>query len=362
MTADYHVSDYDFQLPERLIAQHPVENREDSRLMVLKGGKGSPEISSFFNLLEYLPPNSVLVANNSKVVPARLRGKKADQGRVELVLLSPLDLLLNATSRNGNAFSVEANVLLRPSKALRPGTELSFPGLQATILKKSSLGHCTVRLDWEDKTLLEILNAHGEIPLPPYIKRSPGAEDAARYQTVYASDSEIGSIAAPTAGLHFSEKLKSNIIAAGHTWCELTLFVGYGTFSPIRCEDIREHDMHPEYVKISSQAAETISKAMREKQPIIAVGTTSLRTIEGVIQRHGAFAPYQGWLDTYIYPGFSFKAITGLITNFHLPRSSLLVLVSALAGRERILAAYQKAVEENMRFFSYGDAMLIDKT
>lgn len=232
--------------------------------------------------------------------------------------------------------------------------------LQAVV--KEDFGRCRVKLEWTGGTLADILSRHGVTPLPPYIRRPKDEADAERYQTVYASESQRGSVAVPTAGLHFTPRLRRDLFAAGHDWCELTLFVGYGTFSPIRCVDIRDHVMHAEYVRIPEATALAIQKAMQRGRPIIAVGTTSLRTIEGVIHKCGSMEPWEGWLDTYIYPGFPFRAITGLITNFHLPKSSLLVLVSALAGRERILSACRKAVEEKMRFFSYGDAMFIQRT
>lgn len=361
MAEGFRLGDYDYELPEALIAQRPAQKREQSRLMVLRHGE-EPRITSFSRLLEHLSPSSLIVVNNSKVVPARLRGVKANQGRVELVLLSPLDVLNADIHRQGDYSRVEARALVRPSKSVKPGTELYFPELRATVLEKVSSGQYVVNLEWKSKELAEILVQHGEIPLPPYIRRNPDQEDLHRYQTIYASDTALGSVAAPTAGLHFTPEMKHALLHAGHSWCELALFVGYGTFSPIRCDDIREHVMHAEFVKVGEQAAKAINKARLEKRPIIAVGTTSLRTLEGVLQKTGAIGPYQGWLDTYILPGFRFCVATGLITNFHLPRSSLLVLVSALAGRERILNAYRRAVEEKMRFFSYGDAMLIDMT
>ncbi|HDQ41778.1 MAG TPA: tRNA preQ1(34) S-adenosylmethionine ribosyltransferase-isomerase QueA [Desulfonatronum sp.] len=360
MMPDFQLNAYDYNLPEHLIAQVPLKKRDESRLLVLSRKKKKMEITSFSCLLEYLPKKSLLVVNNSRVVPARLLGEKESHGRVEMVLLSPLKVLAEQARPAGVGLSVEASVLLRPSRRLKVGMTLLFPGFTATILSKGMFGQCVVRLVWEQGEFVELLNAHGEVPLPPYIRRKPEQEDAQRYQTVYASENEQGSVAAPTAGLHFSKRMQAEIVHAGHAWCELTLFVGYGTFSPIRCQDIRNHVMHAEYVKISTHAAEAIQSAVETEQPVIAVGTTSLRTIEGVMQKQGCLTPYQGWLDTYIYPGFTFKVVNGLITNFHLPRSSLLVLVSALAGRERILSAYRKAMEENMRFFSYGDAMFIE--
>ncbi len=359
--AGFALSEYTYALPQELIAQRPRKRREESRLLVVEAQKNSLQVTCFSDLKQYLPPHSLIIVNNSKVVPARLHGRKENLGKAEMVLLTPLRILEEKTTSVGLDHQVQAEVLLRPSKTLQPGARLEFPaGLQAHVKSKRTFGQCAVVLKWSGKSLLDILSRHGEVPLPPYIRRAPDREDALRYQTVYAKDTGRGSVAAPTAGLHFTEDLKAALIGAGHEWCELTLFVGYGTFSPIRCQDIREHVMHPEYCDISEQSAETIAKAIREKRPIIAVGTTSLRCVEGVLEKHGRMVPYRGTLETYIYPGFRFQAVQGLITNFHLPESSLFVLVCALAGRDRILAAYQRAVAEKMRFFSYGDAMFIN--
>lgn len=359
--AGFDLSEYSYALPPELIAQRPQKQRDESRLLVVEAQKDLHQVTYFSTLKQHLPPNSLIVVNNSKVVPARLHGRKGNLGKVEMVLLTPLRILEEKTISAGHNHQVQAEVLLRPSKTLRPGSRLEFPeGLRLEVTSKRFFGHCEVVLEWSGKSLLDILSCHGEVPLPPYIRRVPDKEDALRYQTVYAKDTGRGSVAAPTAGLHFTKDLKAALINAGHDWCELTLFVGYGTFSPIRCQDIREHVMHPEYCDISEQTAKTIATAMRDKRPIIAVGTTSLRCVEGVLEKHGQMVPYQGTLDTYIYPGFRFQAVQGLITNFHLPESSLFVLVCALAGRDRILAAYQRAVAEKMRFFSYGDAMFIN--
>lgn len=358
--AGFALSEYTYALPPELIAQRPRKRRDESRLVVLEAQKNLQQVTNFSNLNQHLPPHSLIIVNNSMVVPARLHGRKENLGKVEMVLLTPLRILEEKTINVGTDHQVSAEVLLRPSKTLRPGSRLEFPGgLQMEVTAKGFFGACKVVLAWSGKSLLDILSRHGEVPLPPYIKRATDGEDALRYQTVYAKDTSRGSVAAPTAGLHFTEDLKAALIGSGHEWCELTLFVGYGTFNPIRCQDIREHVMHPEYCDISEQTAKTIAKAMQDKRPIIAVGTTSLRCVEGVLEKHGRMVPYQGTLDTYIYPGFRFQAVQGLITNFHLPESSLFVLVCALAGRERILAAYHRAVAEKMRFFSYGDAMFI---
>lgn len=360
MKESFDLSDYEYELPEKLIAQHPLPDRDQSRLMVVRGASGPLEVMTFSKIFELLPEKSVIVVNNSRVFPARLRGKQENLALVELVLLSPLDLLRSKTKCTRSGFTVQAHGLVRPSKAIKSGTRLYFKELQAVVLNKGPFGQCTIRMEWSKKCLADILAKRGEVPLPPYIKRAPDSSDRHRYQTVYAKDTQLGSVAAPTAGLHFTKAMQAKLAEAGHIWCELTLHVGYGTFSPIRCDDVRNHAMHAEYVRISEEAAEMLNGGLAAGRPIIAVGTTAVRTLEGVIAAAGTLRSYEGWLNTYIYPGFTFKAVSGLITNFHMPRSSLLVLVSAFAGRERILSAYRKAVEEKMRFFSYGDAMFID--
>ena len=357
---DFCLEAYDYDLPEKMIAQTPVMNRDESRLMVVDSRRGRLESLKFNNILRCLPKRALIVVNNSKVVPGRIRALIEHGGNLELLVMTPLTLLLRDVTILESRATVTANVLVRPSKKIRLGVQYTFGELQATILEKEEFGQARALLTWNaDRSLEEIMQAWGEVPLPPYIQRTPDQADQERYQTVYASNAEKGSIAAPTAGLHFTPELKERLILAGHEWVELTLYVGYGTFSPIRCKDIREHRMHAEFVKVSSRAAERVALAKREGRAVIAVGTTCLRTLEGVAAIRGIVEPYEGWLDTYIYPGFDFKVVDGLITNFHLPKSSLLVLVSAFAGREQILAAYRRAVGEGYRFFSYGDAMFI---
>jgi S-adenosylmethionine:tRNA ribosyltransferase-isomerase len=356
---DYVLSEYDYHLPEKLIAQEPCEIRDASRLMVLSRTGKHIDVAKFYQLGEFLPANSLILANNSTVIPGRLHGRSSNGSVMEMLILTPLELLQRNTVRNETVSSVEAGVLLKPSKKFQPGSQLQFGDMEAEILEKESFGRCSVMLRWRDKELEEILQRSGEVPLPPYIKRKPGGLDKERYQTVYADVREKGSIAAPTAGLHFTDTMKESLLNAGHAWAEVTLSVGYGTFSPIRCQDVREHRIHPEYVKLHPETVEKIIKAQKDKQTIVAVGTTTMRTVEGVAANQNGIKPFAGWLDTYIYPGFPFKIVQGLITNFHLPRSSLMVLVSAFAGREKILAAYRRAVEERFRFFSYGDCMFI---
>ncbi|WP_407637384.1 tRNA preQ1(34) S-adenosylmethionine ribosyltransferase-isomerase QueA [Desulfonatronum thiodismutans] len=351
---------YDYHLPETLIAQNPPQTRDGSRLLITGKGDDSPEVGVFEDILDHLPRRSLIVVNNSRVVPGRLRTVGEHGGGMEMLLLTPLNLLRRAQRTERRKSMVASDVLLRPAKKAKVGKVFQFSEIQARVLEKGEFGQTKVELSWPSELVLEkILRTSGEIPLPPYIRRPSDQRDLERYQTVYADEQEAGSIAAPTAGLHFTPLLRDKLIQAGHEWAEVTLYVGYGTFSPIRCDDIRDHRMHGEYVKITQGVAEAVRRAKQEGRAVVAVGTTSMRTLEGVAAIQGGVEPFEGWLDTYICPGFTFQVVDGLITNFHLPKSSLLVLVSAFAGRERILAAYRRAVAEGFRFFSYGDAMFI---
>ena len=378
----FSLESYDYVLPEERIAQHPPKVRGTSRLMVLdRGTEGDCWTdSSFDRLPEFLPEKALLVVNNSRVIPARLFGRKPSGGRAEMLLLTPPVLLeKDARPESGSAcrLEAEAEVLLRPGRSIRAGDMLDFGELQAEVLKKGDFGRHTLRLFWKGN-LTDILEKAGKLPLPPYIRREQDEDDISRYQTMYAREDKKGSVAAPTAGLHFTEKMRGRLLSRGVEWAEVTLHVGYGTFSPVREEDIRQHPMHAEYAEIPYETVEAVRRAKRDGRPVIAVGTTSARTLEGAAEacaREGKwlFSPedisgsspdssqagWSGWTSIFIYPGFSFRVADGLITNFHLPKSSLLMLVSALAGRERILRAYAHAVEEGYRFFSYGDAMLI---
>lgn len=378
----FSLESYDYVLPEERIAQHPPKVRGTSRLMVLdRGTEGDCWTdSSFDRLPEFLPEKALLVVNNSRVIPARLFGRKPSGGRAEMLLLTPPVLLeKDARPESGSAcrLEAEAEALLRPGRSIRAGDMLDFGELQAEVLKKGDFGRHTLRLFWKGN-LTDILEKAGKLPLPPYIRREQDEDDISRYQTMYAREDKKGSVAAPTAGLHFTEKMRGRLLSRGVEWAEVTLHVGYGTFSPVREEDIRQHPMHAEYAEIPYETVEAVRRAKRDGRPVIAVGTTSARTLEGAAEacaREGKwlFSPegtsgsspdssqagWSGWTSIFIYPGFSFRVADGLITNFHLPKSSLLMLVSALAGRERILRAYAHAVEEGYRFFSYGDAMLI---
>lgn len=338
------VSDFDFELPEELIAQQPVEPRDHSRLLVLNRQEDRLEHRYFFHLPEYLKAGDVLVLNETRVIPARLFGEKKGTGaRVEVVLLHRLE-------------RDRWEVLLKPGKRVRPGSWLSFGGglLEAEVEAVTPAGGRILRFVyqgiWE-----ELLDRLGEMPLPPYIHEK--LMDKERYQTVYAR--EQGSAAAPTAGLHFTPRLLEELQSRGVELVKVLLHVGLGTFRPVKVERLEEHQMHAEYYRLSPEAAERINRAKAEGRRVIAVGTTSTRVLETAATGPGRLEAGEGWTDIFIYPGYQFKIIDGLITNFHLPKSTLVMLVAALAGRERILAAYAEAVRERYRFFSFGDAMLI---
>lgn len=360
--ADYLLASYTYDLPEDQIAQHPSGERGGSRLLVLDRTTGVVTHSTFADLCEHLPKGALLVVNNSKVLPARLLGHRPTGGKVEFLLLTPLPLItpLATTTATEPGWQVaEVEGLLRASKPLRPGDVLAFgEHIRVEVVQRGEFGRSKVLLHWHGD-LPQLFVDNGHLPLPPYIRRGDGAEDRSRYQTVYAREDRLGSVAAPTAGLHFTPALRDALAARGHQWAEVTLYVGYGTFSPVRCEDIREHAMHREFIEVTEATVEAIRNAKAEGRPVVAVGTTSSRVLEGVVRECGELVPFSGWTDIFIYPGYVFKVVDHLITNFHLPESSLLMLVSALTGREKMLAAYEEAVREGYRFFSYGDAMLI---
>lgn len=362
MTEDWSLNAYDYLLPQEAIAQTPAARRGDSRLMLLdRLSNDNPKTAIFHDLPRYLPEGSLLIANNTRVVPARLSGKRPCGGKLEFLLLTPLPVILGNARKNGQATDGEncamVEALLKPAAKIPIGSDISLGnGLKAKILAKREFGRCEAILCWQGN-LEALLFAAGQSPLPPYIRRNADSVDKERYQTVYASCP--GAIAAPTAGLHFDNELRKELASKGCQWAEITLHTGYGTFSPVRCEDIRQHHMHSEYVEIRPETVEMINNAKAQKRPVIAIGTTSARACEGVMALKGKMAPFTGWIDLFITPGFTFQAIQGLITNFHLPKSSLLMLVSAFAGRKRILNAYAQALSQGFRFFSYGDAMLI---
>lgn len=336
-------SDFYYELPPELIAQTPLERRDHSRLMVLDRHSGSLSHEHFYDLPRHLRKGDCLVLNDSRVLPARLIGRRESGGVSEVLLL---------TQKGGGVWEC----LVRPGKKLRPGAKVVFGDgqLTAEITKILPDGNRLVQFHWEG-IFLEVLEQLGRMPLPPYIKAE--LEDQERYQTVYSR--VPGSAAAPTAGLHFTPALLEEIQTMGVKLAYVTLHVGLGTFRPVKAETLEEHDMHAEYCTISEEAARTITETKRNGGRVICVGTTSCRTVESFANADGTMDPHAGWTKIFIYPGYRFKCLDALVTNFHLPESTLVMLVSALAGRERILDAYAEAVKERYRFFSFGDAMLI---
>lgn len=339
-----NVKDYDYDLPEELIAQNPLEDRSSSRLMVLDRQTGDVEHRHFTDILEYLHPGDCLVINNTKVIPARLFGVKEDtQAKIEVLLLKRKENDIWET-------------LVKPGKKAKPGTKLVFGDglLTAEVVDVVEEGNRLIQFHY-DGIFEEILDQLGQMPLPPYITHQ--LKDKNRYQTVYAKYD--GSAAAPTAGLHFTKELLQKVKDMGVDIAEVTLHVGLGTFRPVKVENVLDHHMHSEFYMVSQEAADKINRAKESGHRVIAVGTTSTRTLEAAADENGRLHETSGWTEIFIYPGYQFKVIDALITNFHLPQSTLVMLVSALAGREHVLHAYEIAVKERYRFFSFGDAMLI---
>lgn len=336
-------TDFYFDLPEELIAQTPLQKRDASRMLHLDKITGRIEHRHFYELPEYLNEGDCLVLNDTRVLPARLLGCRKSGGSVELVLLRDL----------GDG---RWECLSRPGRKTKPGTELLFGDgeLAATVEAVTEGGNRIIHFHY-DGIFLEVLERLGKMPLPPYIKEE--LQDAERYQTVYSR--ELGSAAAPTAGLHFTPELLKEIELKGVKICYVTLHVGLGTFRPVKEEEIENHEMHSEFCVISPETADTVNAVKKSGGRVIAVGTTSCRTLESFTDDDGTLQAGSRWTDIFIYPGYRFKCIDALITNFHLPESTLIMLVSALAGRENILHAYETAVKERYRFFSFGDAMLI---
>lgn len=341
----YELKQYQYHLPPELIAQYPAEPRDSSRLLVLERGSGAMHDRTFSDLGDYLNPGDVLVLNDTRVIPARLLGVKESGGQVEILLLR----------RQGQ----EWEALVKPARRLRPGYRILFPGydnVEALI---------TAELDLPGGRRLRLINCDeeafiaqaGHIPLPPYIERQDESLDTERYQTVYARHS--GSAAAPTAGLHFTASLLDSLQAKGVGVATLVLHVGLGTFRPVSCEDIRQHKMHSEFYQVNAETAQMLNTSRQKGGRIIAVGTTVVRTLESIYDEQQGYKAGQGETDIFIYPGYQFRAVDRLITNFHLPGSSLLMLVAAFVGIETTRAAYLHAVQERYRFFSYGDAMII---
>lgn len=335
--------DFDYELPQELIAQTPLEKRDESRLLVLDKETGEIEHKKFYDIIQYLNPGDALVINDTKVIPARIIGEKIDTGAViELLLLKEI----------GDTWEC----LAKPQKRLKIGTIISFGdgSLKAEVTEIRDEGITIVKLLYNG-ILMEILERLGTMPLPPYIHEK--LENQSMYQTVYAKD--YGSAAAPTAGLHFTNELLDKIEEKGIKIVRVTLHVGLGTFRPVMVEDVTKHVMHSEHFIITKEAADTLNSVRDAGGKIIAVGTTSVRTLESVLQNNDKFVPMVGDTSIFIYPGYKFKGVDALITNFHLPKSTLVMLVSALAGRENVLNAYKTAVNEKYRFFSFGDAMFI---
>jgi S-adenosylmethionine:tRNA ribosyltransferase-isomerase len=346
-----NVSEFDFSLPDELVAQEPPPIRGASRLLVLRRDRSEIEHSEFARLAEYLRAGDLLVLNNTKVFPARLLGHRVPSGgAVECLLL-----------RSADGEHWEA--LVHPGQKLKPGAQVVFERegvrLHGEVIDHHFYGRRTIRL-WNDEGMdvLSAIDAIGHMPLPPYIKREDRPADRDRYQTIYAH--ERGSIAAPTAGLHFTERVLEELAARGIERAELTLHVGYGTFKPIRVDHVEDHLVDPEHFVVPEDAADALTRARREGRRIIAVGTTTVRALESLdVDETGRLVSTSGETQLFIRPGHEFRMVNGLVTNFHLPRSSLLVLVAAFAGRDRILDAYREAVAKGYRFYSYGDAMLI---
>lgn len=339
----FKTSDFYYDLPEELIAQTPLQQRDSSRLMVLDRQTGEVAHKHFYDILDYLQPGDCLVMNDSRVLPARLLGHRPTGGAVEVLLLRDL----------GDKCW---ECLCKPGRKMQPGSEVIFGDgeLTATVREVREDGNRVVEFHYEG-IFLEVLERLGKMPLPPYIKEE--LQDQERYQTVYSR--EVGSAAAPTAGLHFTQELLEKIRQKGVKEAFVTLHVGLGTFRPVKAEQITDHHMHAELCMISQETADILNETRRSGGRILCVGTTSCRTLESLVQENGSFAASSKWTEIFIYPGYTFKAMDGLITNFHLPESTLVMLVSAFAGREHVLAAYEEAVREKYRFFSFGDAMFI---
>ena len=336
--------DFDYELPERLIAQTPLEKRDDSKLMILDRKTGEIIHETFHNIINYLDKDDVLVLNDTKVIPARIIGEKEDTKAV-------IELLLLRNIENNDWLC-----LAKPAKRIKIGTIISFGNgkLKAKCLEVLDEGIRKIEFIY-DGIFYEILDELGSMPLPPYIKEK--LEDKDRYQTVYAKNN--GSAAAPTAGLHFTKELLKAIEEKGINICYITLHVGLGTFRPVNVEDVTKHKMHSEFYHMSKEAADILNNAKKNNKRIIAVGTTSTRTLETIMSKYNCFKETSGWTDIFIYPGYTFKAIDAQITNFHLPKSTLIMLISAFASKELIMKAYSIAVKHEYRFFSFGDSMFI---
>ncbi len=356
---DFRLQAYAYDLPLERIAEHPTSQRDQSKLLVLHQESKQLQDARFQDLGAFLPEGALLVKNVSRVVPARLLGvKEATGGRAQFLLLTPLPLIEPAPLDRGWR-RARVKGLVKPIRGIEPGQSIRVSDeLVVTVVDRQEFGRVSADLAWKGDLAGQVEKL-GVMPLPPYIKRKVEDQDQERYQTVYADQTKSGSVAAPTAGLHFTPEVMDSLAGKGIHIADVTLYVGYGTFSPIRVEDIRGHRMHPEYIELGRASAQALRRAKQEGRPVVAVGTTTVRALESIVQHCGDIQDFQGWSDLYITPGHEFKVIDHLITNFHLPRSSLMVMVSALCGREQLLEAYTHALKNGYRFFSYGDAMLI---
>ncbi len=356
MKNDLTLKGYSYLLPEEKIAQYPAEKRDNSKLLVLQTKTNAVAHQRFSDIANIIKPEDMLVVNNTQVFPARLLGQKATGGKIEIFLLN-----FPVTER-GKDNTAKATALIKSSKRPKPGSIIEInKSLSCTVIELLDGGKALLQINYSND-LVETLQMSGQVPLPPYITRKNGCspEDVARYQTVYAS--ETGAVAAPTAGLHFTRELMEKIEQQGTLTGYITLHVGYGTFAPVRVEKITEHTIHEEYINIPEETVRKIEKTKARGGRIWAVGTTTVRALEFGAQKHGRLTAMEGWCDLYIYPGFTFQIIDNLITNFHLPDSSLMFLVSALCGRKTLLNCYEEAIREGYRFFSYGDAMAVITT
>lgn len=341
----YELSEYGFELPKKLIAQKPLASRTGSRLLTLDRSSGTLLSGNFTDIIKYFKPGDVLVLNETKVMPARLFGTLEKNGKkIELLLLKEIE---------ENVWEV----MVKPGRGLMNGDRILLENNASFIVQSSTESGCRIVIFEHDASLYEYIDIYGKMPLPPYIERNSTEDDKDRYQTVYARTP--GAVAAPTAGLHFTEELLSELRKAGVKIVKILLHVGAGTFKPVKSESILDHKMHSEYYEISKESADTINSARKSGQKIFAVGTTAVRTLETVADEKGFVKEAKGETDIFIYPGYKFKITDRMITNFHLPKSTLILLVSAFSSIEMIKKAYDKAINENFRFYSYGDAMLI---
>ena len=363
------LSEYDYNLPEELIAQLPADKRDNSRMMVLNRKDRTISHKHFYDIVDLIDKNTLLVMNNTKVLPARLIGYKDTGAKIEVFLLKQAETQSLEENMQNPMCRVKQlclwDVLIKPSKRVKPDTIIKISEeLSVKAIKRlEENGEWLVELMFEGDNVLDVLHRNGQIPLPPYIERKIQNEDLKkldfeRYQTVYAKDE--GAVAAPTAGLHFTQEILQKLQDKGVELAYVTLNVGLGTFRPVQCENVENHKMHSETFEISEKAAEQINRAKKEGKQIIAVGTTTVRTLETAFQKYGCIQPCHDHSELFIYPPYEFKVIDKLITNFHLPKSTLLMLVSALAGKDFIFEAYNEAIKNNYRFFSYGDCMFIN--